>query len=259
LAYHQSRSNLNGWIAEIPVRDRVTNSVQWFLAGPYSLSHRWWIFAGICAVGIATVTLLCTARERRGAMVSLAIGSASILVPLLATAVGQDFWLFRNLIAAWIPLALALACGLATRHRVGIVVRAGLVVVTAVILTFSTVAAIAVTSGHSETRSNWRGLARCLGRARPTRVLLVSPAYQQTVLRLYRRNVRPVPDGAGAVSELDVIGGLPARVGIPAGFERSGRACSQSITIDRFRSAARRSVPPPTGDAVLLSDQPTAR
>jgi hypothetical protein len=94
---------------------------------------------------------------------------------------------------------------------------------------------------------------------RPTRVLLVSPAYQQTVLRLYRRNVRPVPDGAGAVSELDVIGGLPARVGIPAGFERSGRACSQSITIDRFRSAARRSVPPPTGDAVLLSDQPTAR
>jgi mannosyltransferase len=256
LAYRQSQSTLNDWIAEQALRARATDTVQWFLAGPYSLSHPWWILAAVSAIGITSVVLLSTSHERRGAVLSLALGSACVLLPLVAAAAGEDFWLYRNLIAAWIPLAIVLASGLATERQTGFVVRAGLIGATAALLTFSTVAAIRVTSGHSAKRTDWRGLAHCLGPARPARIFLVSPAYQQTALRLYRPNVRPLSDGAHNVSEIDVIGGFPAGFSIPAGFHRSGRSCSRSIPIDRLRSSAKRTVPPPRFDAVFLANKP---
>jgi mannosyltransferase len=256
LAYHQSQSTLNDWIAEQAFRARATDTIKWFLAGPYSISHPWWILAAVSAIGITSVVLLSTSHERRGAVLSLALGSACVLLPLVAAAAGEDFWLYRNLIAAWIPLAIVLASGLATERQAGVVVRAGLVGVTAALLTFSTVAAIRVTSGHSAKRPDWRGLAHCLGPARPARILLVSPAYERIALRLYRPNVRPLPDGAHDVSEIDVVGGFPAGFTIPAGFRRSGRTCTRSVPIDRLRSPAKRAVPPPRFDAVFLADKP---
>jgi mannosyltransferase len=256
LAYHQSQSTLNDWIAAQALRARATDTIQWFLAGPYSLSHPWWTSAALSAIGLTAVMLLSTSQERRGATLSLALGSACILLPLVAAGLGEDFWLYRNLIAAWIPLAIVLGSGLATRRRVGIVLRVGLVGVTAGLLTFSTVAAITVSSGHSATRTDWRGLAQCLGPARTARILLVSPAYQRIALRLYRPNVRPLPDGAHDVAEIDVVGGFPDGFTIPAGFHRSGRSCTRSIQIDRLRSPTRRAVPPPGLDAVLLADKP---
>jgi mannosyltransferase len=255
LAYHQSQSTLNDWIAEEALRARATDTVHWFLAGPYALSHLWWILATISAIGITSVVLLSTSHERRGAVLSLALGSACVLLPLLAAAAGEDFWLYRNLIAAWIPLAIVLASGLATERRAGVVVRAGLLGVTVALLTFSTVAAITVTSGHSATRLDWRGLAHCLGPARRARILLVSPAYQQTALRLYRPNVQPLPDGGHDVSEIDVVGGFPAAFSIPAGFHHSGRSCIRNIPVDRLRSSTKRTVSPPRFDAVFLSDK----
>jgi uncharacterized membrane protein len=259
LAYHQSQSSVNDWIAQEPLGARVTTTVQWFVAGPYSLSHLWWISAAISALGVTSIGLLSTSRERRGAVISLALASACVLVPLLAAALGDDYWLYRNLIAAWIPLAIALAAGLATRRPRGIVLRAGLVGVTAATLVLSTILAVTVTSGHSAKRPDWRGLSDCLGHTQSGRVFLVSPAYEQKALRLYRPSLRPLHGVAHGVSELDVVNGFPAGFTIPPSFHRSGELCSHAIPIYRLRSSAVRSVASPRFDGVLLTEEPTAK
>lgn len=250
LIYKQMHNGRNGWIAQRSLHGRVTAAVQSFIGSP---PHLWWVAAAVVALGVVTVGVLDTPSERQGAFLMAAVGSASVLLPLMLVAVGKDYWLGRNVIDAWVPLAMALAAGLAAQSVRGLYTRGVLVTVSLAIVALLAARSITVvTDAHK--RADWRGLARCLGQPEPTRAFAISPGYNSVVLKLYRPNIRPVTASDLRVSELDVISKNPGSVPVPSGFHRAGKACSATIPVIRLR--ARQQLPPPRtpGDSNVLID-----
>jgi mannosyltransferase len=84
-------------------------------------------FAVAATVGGIGLALGGATRADRGIWVAATVGAGSIGLPLILAALGTDYVLSRNLIVAWVPLAILVAAGL-TRHagRVGLALLAAL-------------------------------------------------------------------------------------------------------------------------------------
>ena len=97
-----------------------------------------------------------------------------------------------------------------------------------------------VTDPHK--RADWRGLASCFGRPDDRRAFLITPFYNEDVLKLYRPNVRaPRPTDRG-VSEIDIVGD-PGALGDPSPFHTEGRICANTISVLRLRARGRVNIP----------------
>ena len=186
----------------------------------------------------------------------VALSAAAVVVPLTTLVVGKDYWLYRNVIDAWVPLALALAGGVASRGRAPSYARGllALLGVTAVAL-LAMKATDVVSDPHK--RADWRGLASCLGSAEPGRVFLVAPPYDAVVLKLYRPNVRPPSQSVATASKIDLIGD-PRSTRVPRGFERTGRTCTDTIAVLRLRARTPVAVPRRVEGAAVVIDAPAA-
>ena len=79
------------------------------------MGHIWWVLAGLLLLTVALLAATSSEADRRGALVVAGVGLAVVVGPLLAAALGEDFWLFRNLIVAWIPFVLVLSTALTGR------------------------------------------------------------------------------------------------------------------------------------------------
>jgi hypothetical protein len=191
-----------------------------------------------------------TRSERRGAAIAFALAAAAILLPLLMAAAGHDFWLYRNLIAAWIPLAIALAAGLTTRRDASVLVTRGILTLAITAVVLSGVFAIRVAQGSIE-RENWRGVAGCLGQRQPDRALLVYPSFQATVLQLYQPEAQPMR-GRRTIREIDVVGDPPPTFTTPSGFHRAGSRCSESIPVTVYKASEPRLMAP-----IQIAPQPS--
>lgn len=108
------------WITAFPVFERFTDAGRSALVGPSPPNDRLWIVA---ALVVALAALLLTVGAGRGprtvGRVMAVIAAVAVALPLAATAVGVDVVLGRHLIAAVMPLAVAVAAGLTAVEREG--------------------------------------------------------------------------------------------------------------------------------------------
>jgi mannosyltransferase len=255
-----------GWIASVPRLHRIaTMTLDWggsLLSRKGTLGIGLGAWAMVLAMVVALVVLSGDRRTWRGAWIAGSIAAFVILVPIGAAVLGQDYFLSRNVIPAFVPLAVLIAGGFAA-PRVW-PVGAGL----AVVLIGGFAAATAWVQTHPALqRPDWRAVAQALGPAPRTRAILATGGTTADALKIYLPGVSWVqPQGHRVlIDEIDVVGaqkkmalaqrpGLasdvtnpipalaPARVGrpvpvlrAPAGTRRISRFPVRNWVIGRYR------------------------
>jgi hypothetical protein len=196
-----------GWIAAIPRVNRVAQTVtEW---GASNLYRRVTTPPGLiggaalCVIVVALVVGGGDRRARAAAVVGATIAAFVFLTPLALSFLGQDYFLSRNEIPAFVPVvtALAAAC-VAPRARLG---GAALAVA---LLAFFCFGAVDVQTHPYLQRPNWRDVASSLGPAIAPRAILAADGATADPLKIYLRGsswTEP-PARQVLVSEIDVVG-----------------------------------------------------
>ena len=142
-------------------------------------------------------------RSRQGATVAAGIAAFAIAAPVVLAFLGQDYFLSRNVIPAFIPLlsVVAIACVVPRARILG-----GALAIT--LLAVFSVAAFDVQTRPYLERPDWRNVARALGDARAPRAIIAADGFTADPLKIYMPGVnwvqpqnRPVK-----ISEVDVVG-----------------------------------------------------
>ena len=223
LAIAQNGTGHASWISPIPLGPRLRQVIPQFAAGLQSpargLLMRLAEAAALC--GLVALVVRSDRVERRGGLIALSIAVAGFVLALLLVAAGIDDLITRNVIALWVPAAVAVAGGLAARRA-----RTLGAICTVVLCAVGLTGAIAVAADRSFQRPDWRGVARVLG-TRPaagsgTRAILIQRYRDVLPLSLYLPGLRSWPHhgtnkfsqyvGTNAVSEFDVIAIAAPRV-----------------------------------------------
>ncbi|HZU39469.1 MAG TPA: hypothetical protein VE992_00375, partial [Solirubrobacteraceae bacterium] len=182
-------------------------------------------------------------RRRTIAVAGLALGG--LVLNLVLIAGGVDDLLTRNLIALWLPAALAVSAGLGAR-RTGV----GGLLAAAALCAIGITSAVAVDVNRDYQRPDWRGVARLLG-PRPApgveRVILIQHYRDLLPLSLYLPGLRFLHHWQVAhARELDVVSFTSPPSG---GFCWWGPACNlwpsqmqASFRIPGFHAVWRRHV-----------------
>jgi 4-amino-4-deoxy-L-arabinose transferase-like glycosyltransferase len=248
LALYQSEHGGPGWIANFDLGTRVREAVRVFATGttvpPQRLASVV-VLAGLVLLALAL--LRGGAERRRGALVALGVGTSALVLPLALAAVGSDYVLDRNLLVAWVPLAVALAAGIDAavaglagpgRRVAAAGIAASLVLVAAFALQIAT-----LPGDEDRRRDDWRALARSLGPNERPRVIAVTPYWQSAAFERYMPGMGAMP-GPRTVSEVVVVsygGVLPtgdakAAVRPPAPFRQVGAYRVHRMSVARFRA-----------------------
>lgn len=209
LLLHQRSLNLADFIDEIPLTYRLARTPKQFLVGFDAPGEV------ISAIAASALVLLAfwfvwsrgDDRERRAAVIGLAVGGILLVTTALLAVVGVDYFDTRNVLVAWAPLALAVAAGFGAR-RVG---RAGVIAaVVLAVLSASTV--LFVATSESLQRDNWRGVADALDDDHPLapRALVVTPFTAPAPFAVYAPQWELMPAEGAAVREIDLVA-LPLR------------------------------------------------
>jgi hypothetical protein len=159
-------------------------------------------------------------RAASGVRIAVALGGAAVALPVLLALTGTDYVLTRNVILAWLPLAVIVVAGLASAGRVGVASLATLAV-----LTLAATVGTALVPGWQ--RDDWRGAATAIGEPAARAIVVTEPS-QAVPVELYRERAADPPvdplvveevvalarrDGATAVSPgAEVIASLGLRV-----------------------------------------------
>jgi len=238
LARHQEASGRTAWIAGSDLGDRVKQVGQELLsAGAHSITtgtgpRSLWSIPALALLVAAAAVLVWRgdARERSSAALAAVVGAAAIVVPLALVLTGIDFFQDRNLLAAWIPLSVAVGAAFAVRRAapLGLFAAAAL-------------AAMGVWVDHRVVdepglqRADWRGLARVLRPPSPSRAILVQPSFVAAPLAVYGHRTTPLA-GAG-VQEVAIVSQLPFGGAPPAiaGLRLVQRWQRRQLTLLRYR------------------------
>lgn len=216
-----SHSPNHQWISDWPLTDRVSEASRTALVGPNPPHGRLWIPATI-VVALAALTLVRRASraDRSAAALVWGIGGAAVVMPLLATLLGLDVVLSRYLIAALIPLIVAVSMGLVA-PKLSWVGGVALVVFCAISLT----SVVAVARHPDLQKADWHGVADVLEAGTGPR-LLVMNAYSNLgdPLRYYLEGERELADGETiSVDDINIV--VAKTSSAPCNWF-VGRACS---------------------------------
>jgi mannosyltransferase len=128
--------------------------------------------------------------------------TAALVLPALASLVGEDHLITRNLIAV-APLGAALAgAGLVQTERLWPALKPA-ALASACLLGVTAVVGVALDPRSQ--RDDWRGAVRALGHEPGARVLVATPASALAPLRYYLPGTRPLTEPAVETSEVDYI------------------------------------------------------
>jgi mannosyltransferase len=188
-----------GWIAAVPRLHRLgTAALEWGVSILYRRATIATGLLGAAALIVAATLLVTLAGDRRtrdGARVGAVIGGFVVLAPLALGLIGQDYFLSRNVIPAFIPLATALAAACAApRARL---LGAALAVL---LLTLFSVTAIDVQTHPYLQRPQWRNVTRELGPASVPRAILAADGTTADPLKIYLPDVAWVQPHARSCS-----------------------------------------------------------
>jgi mannosyltransferase len=139
----------------------------------------------LAAAGVAIALLRPDAAWRRDPWIVLGLAAGGVMGPLALALAGADYLITRNLILAWVPLAILAAAGLTSRFAG----RAGLAAL-GVLTGLGLLATLSVPLERSFQRENWREAAERVGPP-AARAVLVSGASQARAVKLYRPRARP--------------------------------------------------------------------
>jgi mannosyltransferase len=275
LALHQQSLDLASFIRGEALGYRLARAPKQFLVGfdaPFEVA------AAVIAALIALAGLVLAAvrlRDRLGVRVAGGLAGAGIALPLVLALLGADYFETRNLLALWLPFAVAMAAGLLAASG-----RAGAAAI-GVLAVLGVVATIGVDVTPNWRRDDWRGAARALGRADELRAVVITPGNGGTPLRLYRGGLSAMPPGGTSVQQIALVS-MPRRasgsvhppapprpggVAIP-GFALQRRVFAPDYTVMIYRAGGSLGVTPAglqnyrllrksTGAAVLV--QPPGR
>ena len=210
LLFTHATSNLLGFISSTRLSGRIQQVPVAFGLGTLYESPlvRYGLLGAAVLVAALILLLLIGAdsRQLRGAGAAAALAAIVILAPLILALLGEDYFIPRALMPAWIPLAVAVgAACTAPRTRVAGGVLA------AVLLASFVYAQVRIESSAQYQRPNWRGVASALGPAPAAGRAIV--AYDGSIasdpLATYVPRVAwtqvPLSQKA-SVGEIDVIG-----------------------------------------------------
>ncbi len=207
------------------------------------------LIGGCVVLGIAVLMLAFGGdrRTRRGAALVGAIAAVGVLLPLALSFVGQDYFLTRNLIAAWLPLAIviAAACALPGMRPIGAGLAAGLIAI-------FVAADYQIQTNQYLQRPDWRGLSHTIGPAPVTRGILIAGGTTADPLRIYLPGVTWVQPATrwAWVDEIDLVGTRhkesllvtgPASIAVADGLKPapSGASLPRSISVRGTRILTR--------------------
>ncbi|MGN6170051.1 MAG: glycosyltransferase family 39 protein, partial [Solirubrobacteraceae bacterium] len=216
LAISQNATGHASWIAPIPLGPRLRQIIPQFAAGFQSPARQILMrlaeAAALC--GLIALVVRSDRVERRGGLIALSIALGGFVLSLLLIAGGIDDLITRNVIALWMPAAVAVAGGLAAVRA-----RTLGVLCTVALCAVGLTGAIAVAADRNLQRPDWRGVARVLG-PRPaaragTRAILIQRYRNVLPLSLYMPGLKSWPHhgtdkysryvGTHSVSEFDVV------------------------------------------------------
>lgn len=223
---------------------------------------------GAALLAAIVVALIVYGRSPRPAGAALAAGLAAfvILVPIALAALGPDYVVPRNFVAAWLPLSVILAAACVAPRTLP--VGAALAALTIGGFVW---AGVRIADNAQYQRPNWRGVAEALGvAAGPRAIVTYESGFGARPLAVYLPGVswEPPAQRPVAVGEVDVVGSPwqtnPAR--LPSGARLSFSRVVGTFLVQRFRFtrpwratpdqigalAARLLAPAPAQAAVLL-------
>jgi len=185
-----------------PLAERIVVLGKQLLVGPALPAERAVALAVALVLVVAAVSLVRLPRadrRRRAALVAGTVGGGSVLLPLAIALVGLDYVTTRNVLVGFVPLVVAASVALAAiPGRLAAGTTLGLAVLLAGIT-----ATVAADSRYH--RTDWRGLARELGRAEGGRAIVVVPDhlgwYARVPLQIYLPEAHAVDRGLTDVPE----------------------------------------------------------
>jgi mannosyltransferase len=182
LAISQNGTGNASWIAPIPLGPRLGQIIPQFVIGTgapaYDVLEP--VGAAMVVIGLLLLVFRSDAGERRAALAVGTLAVGGLILNLLLVAGGVDDLITRNVIALWVPAAIAVSGGLGAR-RAGV---AG-ICATAVLCGTGVATAIGVASDRNLQRPDWRAVARVLG-PRPAPAALAGTSGRAVLVQHYR-------------------------------------------------------------------------
>jgi hypothetical protein len=168
--------------------------------------------------------------------------------------IGPDYLIARNVIAALVPFAVAVAAGFATGR--------GAVMAAAALCAIGVIQVIAVATNERYQRDNWRAVGEFIGRADQPRAVIVTPASGNIPMFHYLQGGEKTPTAGVDVKELVFVGlasrlpgeepkpPRPAQVGA-AGFTETARKQGDTYTVVIEKSPVGTHITPTVGASSL--------
>jgi hypothetical protein len=209
LALGQGNRGLANWISTTPLGHRFGQVWPNFVLG--FGSPAWdvlkWVALAMAVIGLVLLVLRASGSERRGGLAALGLAVAGLVLNLVVIAGGLDDLITRNVLALWMPAALAVAAGMAVPRPRWLGLAAA-----AVLCGCGVVAAVGVATERRLERPDWRVVARALG-ARPAgavaagggRAIFIQHYRDLLPLKLYMPGLRASRRHGATVSELDIV------------------------------------------------------
>lgn len=228
------------WIGLSPLGSRLEQANRTFTGNPgapYGFVEL--LVPALWGVGVALALRLGSDRLRRGVVTLLALAGAGLAIALLASRVGADYVLDRNLLLLWLPLAGAAAGAAGTRGRAGI---AGALVVAGICGLFLWQD---LARPSTFKRDDWRRVAHLLRPPSRDRLVLLAPQFEYPALAWYATglNLTHRARRVREIVEVVHIGGNPWRDPLrpakpPAPFKRYGPVipARSGTFVARFRA-----------------------
>ena len=226
------------WIKQFPLHLRIEDTAASFGINTLAQSsavHYGLLGAGLLAAIVVVLVAYGGTREHRsGARVVAALAAAVLLVPLLLAEVGHDYYLARNLIAAWIPLAVLVGAACTAPRTL----PAGMPLLM-ILLGGFVYSGIYIDRHAGYQRPDYRGVAHALGPVAPQRVVVAYGGENDAQsLSLYLRGAswEAPPESPLTVREVDVVGSIwqtsPSR--LPFGARLILSKAVNNFLVDRF-------------------------
>jgi 4-amino-4-deoxy-L-arabinose transferase-like glycosyltransferase len=251
-----SNTTNSQWITNWSLTFRLREAGRSALVGPNPFNSRLWILSALVVLVAAVALTFTPDRETRTVgVISGAVGIAAIAVPLVLTAVGFDIFLARYLIAALVPLIVAVSVGVMAIRAPA---ASAIIVTCAAALGLSAI--IAVERDPLLQKPYWGQVADVLPRDTPAALFLNNHGSLGLPLTHYVKNARTLGnDDPIAVEEIDVLTlkpfnkpcdmlvgspcglvflGAPLPQGIAAQFPDVQRVTLDQFYVDRYRAPA---------------------
>lgn len=202
------------WISDYPISQRLAQAGHGVLLGPAQPFDSWWPLAAvILGAALVLAAALGDRHERSTALIMFVLGALGIVVSLVLSVVGSDYFIGRNFIVSVIPFSVVIAIGLGTRRVAWFGLAAALVLSAGWI-----VVVLEVASNPDFQKPDWRAVSRVVEQGTRDHAVVVD-SYLGAPMLHYIDDSRSLSGNKVAkVSAIDLVYRIP----------EPGRRCGQA-------------------------------